>query len=257
VPRLELRSGAAWIWLDRPETGNVVDGRFVAELWDCLQGVRRADVGVVVLQSTGSVFSVGGDLRAFAHAAEPADHIEDLADALHRAIGELHRLDAVVVAVVHGTAAGAGVPLAAAADLVLAADCARFTLAYTKVGLSPDGGSSLLPASLGLHRALRLALLNPTLTAAEAEAAGLVAQVHPEDDLSSAAERVVAQLAAGSRVAQVAARRLLREQAQPAPETAMRLEARAIRRSMASPDGREGIAAFLEKRPAAFPSAAP
>lgn len=257
MPRLELRSGAAWILLDRPESGNVVDSRFVAELWECLQAVRRADVGVVVLQSTGTVFSVGGDLRAFADAPDRGNYVEDLADALHRAISELHRMDVVVVAVVQGTAAGAGVPLAAAADLLLAAESARFTLAYTKVGLVPDGGSSLLPASLGLHRALHLALLNPALTAREAAQIGLVAQVHADDELVAATERVVSQLLAGSRTAQVAARRLLRQQAQPALETAMRLEARAIRAAAASPDGQEGLAAFFGKRPAAFPSSLP
>ncbi len=91
-------------------------------------------------------------------------------------------------------AAGAGVPLAAAADVVLAGASARFTLAYTKIGLSPDGGSSLLTAPLGLHRALHLALLNPVLTAQQAQAAGLVAEVHPDDELDAAVDLVVTQL---------------------------------------------------------------
>ena len=159
------------------------------------------------------------------------------------------------MAVVQGIAAGAGVPLAAAADIVLAGASARFTLAYTKIGFSPDGGSSLLTASLGLHRALHLALLNPVLSAADAQAAGLVAEVHPDDELDAAADRVVAQLLAGSRTAQVAAKRLLREVALPGAEAALRRETLSVRACAAGPDGREGVDAFLAKRAPEFPSA--
>jgi len=163
-------------------------------------------------------------------------------------------MDAEVVSAVHGMAAGAGVPLAAAADVVLAGVSARFTCAYTKIGLSPDGGSSLLTASLGLHRALHLALLNPILTAEQAQAAGLVAEVHPDGELEAAANRVVVQLLAGSRTAQVAAKRLLQEVALPWAEGALRRESLSIRSCAASPDGREGVRAFVAKRPPSFPS---
>jgi 2-(1,2-epoxy-1,2-dihydrophenyl)acetyl-CoA isomerase len=229
-----------------------VDLAFVRQLWDCVREARRADVGVVVLASTGDVFSVGGDLRAFARSDDMAELVEELADTLHRSISALHQLDAVVVAAVSGTVAGAGVPLAAAADIVLASESATFTLAYTRVGLSPDGGSSLLVASLGLHRALRLALLNPSLSAAEAREAGLVAEVHPPADLAAAVQRTVDALSAGSRSAQVAAKRLLRAQALPAAEAAMRLETQSIRAAAGTPDAREGISAFLAKRPPRF-----
>jgi 2-(1,2-epoxy-1,2-dihydrophenyl)acetyl-CoA isomerase len=148
------------------------------------------------------------------------------------------------------------VALAAAADVVLAGESARFTLAYTKLGLSPDGGSSLLTASLGLHRALHLALLNPVLSAEQAQAAGLVAEVHPDADLEAAADRVLAQLLAGSRTAQVAAKRLLREVAVPWAEGALRRETLSIRACADGADGREGVDAFVAKRPPAFPSAA-
>jgi 2-(1,2-epoxy-1,2-dihydrophenyl)acetyl-CoA isomerase len=257
VPQLEVRDGAGWILLDRPEAGNPVDAMFVDELWECLVAVRRADVGVVVLVSTGPAFCVGGDLRAFAATDDLPGLVEDLADGLHRCVSELQRLDAVVVAAVTGTAAGAGVPLAAAADIVLAAASATFTLAYTKVGLSPDGGSSLLPSSLGLHRALHLALLNPTLTAEQAREVGLVAEVHADDGFATAVDAVVQRLVAGSRSAQVAAKRLLRRHAQPAPETALRLETHAIRAAAATPDAREGVAAFLGKRAPQFTAGSP
>jgi 2-(1,2-epoxy-1,2-dihydrophenyl)acetyl-CoA isomerase len=250
----ERRDGAARIRLVDGDRGNPLTQATV----DCLaRAVRRAraeDVHVVVLSAEGRAFCVGGDVSAFAAAGDTEQMVDDLAETLHRVVSDLHRMDAVVVSVVHGVAAGAGTSLAAAADLVIAGTSARFTLAYTKIGFSPDGGSSLLPASIGLHRALQLALLNDVLSADEARAMGLVAQVHPDDELESAVEDVVRLIRSGSRPAQVAAKRLLRESATPGAEAALRRETLSIRTRAASPDGREGVLAFLEKRPPNFPS---
>ena len=254
--RYELDGGAARVTLAAPERGNPLDPETAAELLRAVRRARADDARVVVLRSEGRAFSVGGDVGAFAAAQDREQLVDDLAETLHRTISDLHRMDAVVVSVVQGVTAGAGVPLAAAADIVLAGASARFTLAYTRIGLSPDGGSSLLAASLGLHRALHLALLNPMLTAAQAQAAGLVAEVHPDEELDAAVERVVGQLLAGSRTAQVAAKRLLREVALPWAEGALRRETLSIRACAASPDGREGVDAFVAKRPPAFPSVA-
>ena len=246
--------GAAWLTLTRPDRGNALDVPTASAL---LAGVRRAvadDARVVVLASQGDAFCVGGDLAAMQNAEEPGKYVEELANTLHDAVAGLMRMDAVVVSVVQGVAAGGGFPLAAAADLVLAAESARFVLAYTKVGLSPDGGSTMLPATFGLHRALHLALLNPVWSATQARDAGLVAQVHPDAELGGAAEAVVAQLLAGSRSAQVAAKRLLRDHSESAPEQAMALETRAISTAVAGPDGQEGLRAFFAKSTPAFPS---
>jgi 2-(1,2-epoxy-1,2-dihydrophenyl)acetyl-CoA isomerase len=249
----EAHDGVARIRLANGDRGNPLNQAAVDELASAVRRARTDDVHVVVLSALGRAFSVGGDISAFAAAEDPELMIDDLAESLHRAVSELQRMDAVVVSVVHGTAAGAGVPLAAAADLVLAGASARFTLAYTKIGLSPDGGSSLLTASVGLHRALHLALLNPVISADEARAMGLVAQVHPDDGLESAVEEVVRELRAGSRTAQVAAKRLLRETATPGAEAALRRETLSIRARAGSPDGREGVAAFKQKRTPEFP----
>jgi 2-(1,2-epoxy-1,2-dihydrophenyl)acetyl-CoA isomerase len=247
-------SGVAHITLDDADRGNPLNQYTV----DCLaRAVRRAradDVHVVVLRAAGRAFCVGGDVSAFGAAEDPEQLVDDLAESLHRVLSDLERMDAIVVSAVHGVAAGAGVALAAAADVVLAASSARFTLAYTKIGLSPDGGSSLLTATIGLHRALRLALLNPVLSAQEAHAMGLVAAVHPDAELADAVDGVVALLRAGSRPAQVAAKRLMRAAATPGAETARRREALSIRTLAAAPDGREGVAAFLAKRTPYFPS---
>ncbi|KAA9151853.1 enoyl-CoA hydratase [Amycolatopsis acidicola] len=248
-------NGIARIRLDDGARGNPIDQAMVDALADAVRQARADDAHVVVLTAAGKAFSVGGDVSAFAAADDPGRLIDDLAESLHRVISELHRMNAVVVSVVAGAAAGAGLALAAAADLVLAGESARFTLAYTKIGLSPDGGSSLLTASLGLHRLLRLALLNPVVSAREARELGLVAQVHPDAELEAAVEEVVGVLRAGSRAAQVAVKRLARETATPAEESALRRETLSIRERAASADGREGVAAFLEKRAPAFPRA--
>ncbi|MBK1787625.1 enoyl-CoA hydratase/isomerase family protein [Prauserella cavernicola] len=243
----------ARITLSNGRRGNPVHPQLVDALAEAVRRARADDAHVVVLSHEGTAFSVGGDVAAFAAADDTERLVDDLAEDLHRVVGELHRMNAVVVSVVAGTAAGAGVALAAAADLVLAGASARFTLAYTKIGFSPDGGTSLLTASLGLHRVLRLALLNPVVTADEALAMGLVAHVFPDAGLGAGVEEVVRRLRAGSRAAQVAAKRLLRETATPGEESALRRESVSIRARAASPDGREGVAAFLAKRTPSFP----
>jgi 2-(1,2-epoxy-1,2-dihydrophenyl)acetyl-CoA isomerase len=253
--RYELAGGAARITLSRPDRGNALDLAVVEALALAVRRARDDDARVVVLQAEGRAFCVGGALDAFAAAPDRGHLVDDLAEALHRVISDLQRMDAIVVTAVQGTAAGAGVPLAAAADIVLAARSARFTLAYTKVGLTPDGGSSLLTASLGLHAALRLALLNPEVTAEQLQGAGLVAAVHSDEHLAAEVDSTVAGLLAGSRSAQVAAKRLFRAVATPNAESALRSESVAIREAAGGPDGREGVDAFLARRAPQFPSA--
>lgn len=249
--------GLARLTLGDGDRGNTLTPESGAELFDGVRRARADGARVLVIDARGRFFSAGGDVRGFLDASGDIEAtLDDLADGLHRTISEIQRLDAVVVAVVQGFAAGAGFPLAAAADIVIAAESARFTLGYTKIGFSVDGGSSLLVHSLGLHRTLRLALLNDVLTAQEAFDAGLVARVVPDDRLGEVADQLVGQLLAGSGTAQAAAKRLVRDAADSAPELALRRETLAIRRTGSAADGREGVAAFVEKRPPRFNSPA-
>jgi 2-(1,2-epoxy-1,2-dihydrophenyl)acetyl-CoA isomerase len=244
----ELRDGAAWITLEHGDSGNTLTIESGAELWDAVRRARADSARVIVLRATGRFFSAGGDIGGFASLDDVTAGVDDLAEALHRIVSELVRSDAIVVSAVHAMAAGAGFPLAAAADIVLAGESARFTLGYTRIGFSVDGGSSQLVHTLGLHRVLRLALLNDVLTAAEAHAAGLVARVVPDDELAAFTDDVVALLLEGPAAAQADVKRLMREAVEPSPESALRRETLAIRRNAASADGREGVAAFLSKR---------
>ncbi|MFC5729048.1 MULTISPECIES: enoyl-CoA hydratase/isomerase family protein [Nocardioides] len=250
--RYEYDAGAARITLADGERGNALGLALVDQLLDAVRQAGRDAAKVIVLAADGRFFSVGGDLAAFGAAQDRSMLIDDLAEALHRVVSELIRSDAIVVSVVQGTAAGAGFPLAAVGDVVLASDTAKFSLAYTKVGLSPDGGSSLLVQTLGLHRTLRLALLGDLLSAQEAYDAGLVARVVPADELPRVVDQVVGARVAGSAPAQASAKRLLREAAAASPETALRRESLSIRTLVGTADGVEGITAFLEKRAPSF-----
>lgn len=252
--RYEYADGAARITLADGDAGNPLHVESGRQLFEAVLRAKADRARVIVLAAEGRFFSVGGDLGSFVESEDLEASLLELAEAAHRTIVELVRGDAVVVSAVQGTAAGIGFPLAAAADVVLAADTAKFSLAYTKVGLSPDGGGSLLVHTLGLHRVLRIALLGDLLTAPEAQAAGLVARVVPPDELAAATDDVVANLLGGAGSALAATKRLVREAAEPAPETALRKEAASISRLGGAPDGREGITAFLEKRAPKFSS---
>jgi 2-(1,2-epoxy-1,2-dihydrophenyl)acetyl-CoA isomerase len=253
--RFELRDGVARVTLNRPEAHNAMNLAMVRELYDA---IRRCDddpaVRAVLLTGTGKAFCAGGDLRSFsATGAEIGAHVKDVTTALHDAISRMARMDAPVIAAVNGAAAGGGMALACACDLIVAGESARFTMAYTRAGLTPDGSSTFyLPRLVGLGRALDLALTNRMLSAAEAEAWGIVSRVVPDADLLPAAERLAAELAAGATAALGGAKRLLTSGWNETLETQMARESRRIARAAEGAEAREGIAAFLEKRPPRF-----
>ncbi|MDQ2797578.1 MAG: enoyl-CoA hydratase-related protein [Actinomycetota bacterium] len=244
---VNLRGGSAYLTMD-DGARNAMTLEWAADLLEAVRAATVAEARIIVLQGNSKSFSVGGDLRSFGESEEPSRYIDDLAEGLHRVISELGRSEAIVVAAVRGVAAGAGMPLAAAADIIVAEQSARFTLGYTRIGLSPDGGSTLLSATVGLHTMLQWTLLNPQLSAAQAQAAGLVARVCEDGGLDEEVERVVAELAAVPWQAQVAAKRLIRDRALPDAETAMRKESLAVRAAAAQPHSAELIRAFLDRR---------
>jgi 2-(1,2-epoxy-1,2-dihydrophenyl)acetyl-CoA isomerase len=251
---LTVADGIARIWLNRPEAGNSVDpglASALAERAASLEGC--SDVRVVVLGAHGKMFCVGGDLTFFASADDPAKAIHALADGVHAAERSLARLDAPVVCRVQGAAAGIGFSLVCAADIVIAGASASFTAAYGAVGLSPDGGQSwTLPRLVGLRRATELILTNRRVQAAEAAAMGLVTEAVPDEELDDRVAAVVARLRAGSLPAMGAAKHLLAASATTPFDAHLDTEADSIAERAGSPDGREGVAAFLAKRPPDF-----
>jgi 2-(1,2-epoxy-1,2-dihydrophenyl)acetyl-CoA isomerase len=250
-----VAGGVARVTLNRPEAGNALDPSLAAALADAAEALHgRDDVRVAVLAAAGPMFCVGGDLVFMAAAGEDVGSaVHALATDFHRAIEALATLPAPVLTVVQGVAAGGGMGLVTVADLVLAGASARFTMAYTAAGLSPDGGTTYaLPRLVGRRRAAELALLNERLDAQQARELGLVSRVVPDADLAAEADALAARLAAGPAGAYAAVKRLLAAaDAATLPEQ-LAAEADAIAANAGSADGREGVAAFLEKRPPAF-----
>lgn len=252
---LEVVDGVARLTLNRPDASNTLS----LELADALAGATTElaaanDVRAVLLRGAGPRFCAGGDVKAFAASGDAlGEQLGAILDALHRAVSDLAELDAPVVAAVQGSAAGAGLSLVLGADLVVAATSARFVLAYTAIGLVPDGGSTwYLPRLVGLRRATELALTNRVLDADEALAWGLVTRVVPDAELDGEAETLVTQLAAGPTGAFSDTKRLLRRSLQASLADQLGDEAIAMVRAGASADGQEGVQAFVEKRPPQF-----
>jgi 2-(1,2-epoxy-1,2-dihydrophenyl)acetyl-CoA isomerase len=245
----DLAGPIARITLHRPEAANAMNLAMVYELADVATRCAFSDARVIIVSATGRFFCAGGDLGDFASVADRAQHIKVIADALHRAISTFSRMDAIVIAVVNGTTAGAGLSLAASADVVLAAESATFTMAYTRVGLSPDGSASYyLPRMIGLRRTQELMLTNRTLTAEEARDWGIVTEVVADESLQGRAEQLAGNLAAGSRQSNAAVKKLLLATFGNGLEAQMELEGQLIAENAGGSDGREGVDAFLGKR---------
>lgn len=241
------------ITLDRPDAANGMNDTMTRELAHAARRCDAAGTKVVVLTGSGRFFCAGGDLKSFATAESRGRYIKGVADDLHRAISTFARMDAVLITAVNGTAAGAGFSLGVAGDLVLAAESASFTMAYTKVGLSPDGAASYsLPRLVGIRRAQELMLTNRTLSAAEAHDWGLVTEVVADAELAARATELAEQVAAGSAGSNGAVKSLLLSSLKNSIEEQMEAEARSIAARADSADGREGVDAFLAKRRAEF-----
>jgi 2-(1,2-epoxy-1,2-dihydrophenyl)acetyl-CoA isomerase len=190
-----VRDGVLYVDLANPDRRNAIDTAFVDGFGTALQHVES--VRAVVLRSRGADFCVGGDVRAFSAADEPGAYVGALAGALHHVIRTLTESSAVVVAAVRGWATSAGMSLALAADVCLAAQTARFRAAYPAVGLCPDGGLSwTLTRALGGSAALYTILGNRVITAAEPHEMGLIAATCPDDDLDRAVDDFVRQIIA-------------------------------------------------------------
>lgn len=243
--------GLARVTLRRGGAGNAIDLDLARGLLDAARACERAAVRAVLLTGEGKSFCVGGDLREFSRLSGEAleKHLTAVTDALHGALRTFAASDAPVVAAVQGAVAGAGIGLAAAADVTLAADDASFTAAYTGIGYSPDAGVSwFLPRLVGPKRALDLLLTNRRLPAAEAAAIGLVSRTVAPDRLAAEAEGTAEALRRGPTTAFGATRRLVAAGLTADLGPHLDREAGALAAAAASETGREGVAAFLGKR---------
>ncbi len=250
---LEQSGPIARITLNRPDAANGMNNTMTRELADVAALCDTSATKVVVLTGSGRFFSAGGDLKSFASSPTRGRHIRGVADDLHRAISTFARMDAVLITAVNGTAAGAGFSIAVTGDLVLAAESASFTMAYTKVGLSPDGSSSyFLPRLIGIAKTKELMLTNRTLSAQEASQWGLVTEVVPDDQLAGRADELATQMAATAGGSNGAVKALMLSTFSSGLEEQMEFESRAIAARAESAEGREGVDAFMAKRKPEF-----
>jgi 2-(1,2-epoxy-1,2-dihydrophenyl)acetyl-CoA isomerase len=251
----DISDQVAHVTLNRPEAANAIDATVARELHDALlRSERNPSVRAVVLSATGSMFSGGGNLKTFAeHGESVTAYVKETTLWLHDAISIMARMAPPVICAVNGIAAGGGLGLVAGCDLAIAAASARFTMAYTAIGLTPDAGTTYnITRLVGLRRALELTLTNRVLSAEEALAWGLVNQVVPDSQLQEASLRLARQLSSGATGALGQAKRLLRRAWTETLETQMADERESIVAATLSRESAEGIAAFVEKRPPRF-----
>ena len=250
---LARTDGVATLTLNRPEAFNALNLALGRDLFDAVLEVDD-DPGVraVVVTGAGKAFCAGGDVKDFADNLERIGAlIKELTTYLHGAVSRLCRTDKPVIMAVNGVAAGGGMSLSLAGDLVLASESARFTMAYSRIAAPPDGSSSYyLPRLVGLRRAMELYFTNRLLTAREAHDWGLVTRVVPDGELAAAAQALGRELAQGPTKAFGTAKRLFHQSTWESLETQMELEAQAIAASGRTDDFRAGVTAFANKQPA-------
>lgn len=252
---LEVRDRVARLTLTRPAGGNTIDGPFCGEFVAATTAIGAdSSVRAVLIDAIGPNFSLGGDVKMFAELGDRmSSAVREMVTGFHVGISRLARSGLPTVAAVQGACAGGGFSLALLADVLIAAENAKFTAAYTRIGLSPDGGlSHSLSRAVGVKRALDLVLTNRLLSAREALDYGIASRVVPLDKLVEESIAVAQALAAGPPLALRHSKRLILEGARESLETQLENEAESIVARGAEPDAREGIHALLEKRKPRF-----
>jgi enoyl-CoA hydratase/carnithine racemase len=197
---LRIDGPIATITLNRPGAFNSIDLSIAKKLEQLGAEVEaNYDVRVLVIEGEGRAFSAGGDLQTIGAAADAdtiAPVVGELLKHYHAFIETMRRMPKIVLSSVHGSAAGAGMGLAFVADLCIAADDARFTPAYAKIGVSPDGGSTVgMVGTVGVRRALQIFLAEDSFSAQQAYDWGLVAKVVPAAELKAATRKLAERLA--------------------------------------------------------------
>ena len=253
---LDRRGAELRIVLNRPDVMNAWDKQLGTELRAAVDEAGADDsVRAVVITGAGRGFSSGADLKA-GFDATPEGH-PDVGTALreryHPIIARLRLMPKPVLAAVNGPAVGIGCSLALCCDLIVARESAYFLLAFVNIGLVPDGGSSfLLPERIGLARATEMAMLGERIGARQALEWGLINRVAADDEFEATVDELAARLAAGPTAAYAGMKDQLNQWLFARMEKQLGVEASHQQRAAASADFKEGVMAFLEKRPAAF-----
>ena len=248
---LDRHDGVATITLNRPDAYNALNLQLGRELFHAVLEVDDDPaVRCVVVTGAGKAFCAGGDVKEFAdNLPRIGALVKELTTYLHGAVSRFCRSDKPVIMAVNGVAAGGGLSFALSGDLVIAAESARFTMAYSKIAATPDGSSSyFLPRLVGLRRAMELYFTNRVLSAREALEWGLVTRVAPDAEFKGAVDALARELALGPTKAFGGAKRLFHQSTWESLETQMELEAQAIALSGRTEDFKSGVTAFANKK---------
>lgn len=259
---IDVAQGVATITLNRPQVLNALNNALADDLLAALAQLESDQaVRAIVIRGAGDAFMAGGDIGYFhqrltEHAADKAAFkpvIRTMVERAQRLATAIRHMPKPVIASIHGGCAGFGLSLALACDLAIAADNAKFTLAYIHLGTTPDGGASFhLPRIVGQKRAAEIALLGDRFGAAEAERWGLVNKVVPLAELEAETAKLAGRIARGPALAYARTKALLEASNRNSLADQLQAETDAFAASAVSDDFAIGVSAFLEKKPPAF-----
>ena len=252
---LEKNRAIAVITLNRPERLNALNDDMMFALRDTLGDVERdTAIRAVIVRGAGNAFMAGGDVAMF-HAKKNnlAELFGAAASVFHESIHCMRRMPKPIIACVHGACAGGGLSLMLACDVAIAADSAQFTLAYARIGTSPDGGSTyFLPRMIGTRKTLELALLPDGFDAKQAHALGIINWVVPAEQLPGETEKVAQRLATGPTRAFANTKKLINATFEQPMAAQLDMELTMFADCASGHDFKEGITAFVEKRKTEF-----
>lgn len=245
-----VANNIATISFNRPQVMNCFDYQMGEELAALTDQVKLdSSIKAVLLNGAGSLFMAGGDIRFFSERLNDMPQgVMKIVRMLNSSILNLMQMPKPVVACVHGSVAGAGVSLMMACDLVIAAEKTKFSLAYSGIGITPDGGASYnLPRLVGTKKAMEWILLSEVFDAQTALQAGLINWVVAEDKLPEETDKLLKRLASGPTKSYANAKRLLNESWQTSLEAHLEKEGRSFEECSATADFRVGVTSFLKK----------
>ena len=258
----EEKDEVAWIRMNRPDELNALNLPMARELCQATAYCTvEKSVRAVVLTGTGRAFCAGGDVKKMAQELAETGRsdlfLRDLALHLHSFVAEIARMPKPVLAAVNGIAAGAGFSMTLACDMSIAAEGARFVMAYTNIGLVPDGSSTFFLSHLvGPKKAMEMIYLNEPIDAEEALKLGIVNRVLPSEEFEKGVSEIARKLAQGPTETYGRAKELIRKGLLETLESQMESERQGIAFSSRQGEFREGVTAFREKRKADFSSVA-
>ena len=251
--RSELDKNVLLLTIDRPRA-NAFNLGLIGELQNAFkQASRDSQTRVVILTGSGNVFGAGQDIEEIREGGDQLSFREHLLATYNPLILQIRQIEKPVIAAVNGPCAGASLGVALACDLRIAADIARFVVGFSGIGLAPDSGVSLLlPALIGLGRALEYSFSNQPISAQQALAWGLVNRVVPANDLLRVVQEIGFELSNGPSGAYGLAKRAYNQAVLPNLQQTLEYESYIQEVAGHRAENKEGVAAFLEKRPAKF-----